>query len=182
MTPPFVLIAVVYPGTSPQEMETQVSKVIEDGVASLDKVKAITSNSYEGMFLSFLLSSLKCSVDIVLQDVQRKVNEILSQLPEDAYAPVISKFALDEIPILRMGVTGNMATRDFYQFVKDKIQPRLAKLEGVGRITLVGGEEREIKVNLNSDKINFYGLSLFQVTQAINSANMDFPTGKLEKF
>src|SRR5690606_30210800 len=69
---------------------------------------------------------------------------------------------------------------EFYQFIKDRIQPRLAKLPGVGQITLVGGDEREIKVNLNAEKIHSYGLSILQVVEAVKASNLDFPTGKIE--
>ena len=103
-----------------------------------------------------------------------------SDLPTDAKTPTISKFALDEIPVLRMGLTSNLPSRDFYQFIKDRIQPRLSKLAGVGQITLIGGDEREIRVNLDADKIQSYGLSILQVTQIIKASNLDFPTGKIE--
>ncbi len=129
------------------------------------------------VMVNFLQSA---DIDVALQNAQRKINEVVSQLPADAKAPTISKFALDEIPVLRMGVTSKMPSTQFYQFIKDRIQPRLAKLAGVGQITLVGGDEREIKVNLNADKIHSYGLSILQVVQAVKASNLDYPTGKIE--
>jgi HAE1 family hydrophobic/amphiphilic exporter-1 len=124
---------------------------------------------------------LTADVNIALQDAQRKVNEVLNQLPKDAKPPVITKFALDELPVLRMGVTSSMGSRKFYQFVKDRVQPRLSKLSGVGEITLVGGDEREIRVNIDAAKLRSYGLSVLQVAGTIKSANLDFPTGKIKE-
>jgi hydrophobic/amphiphilic exporter-1 (mainly G- bacteria), HAE1 family len=180
ITPPVLTITTVYPGASPNEVETSVTKKIEDAISTLDEIDAVNSTSSEGVSFVMVNFLQSADIDISLQNAQRKVNEVLSQLPADAKAPTISKFALDEIPVLRMGVTSVMPSTQFYQFIKDRIQPRLAKIEGVGQITLVGGDEREIKVNLNADKIHSYGLSVLQVVQAIKSSNLDYPTGKIE--
>jgi hydrophobic/amphiphilic exporter-1 (mainly G- bacteria), HAE1 family len=177
---PYVSITTVYPGASPNEVETSITKPIEDAISSVDQLKAIRSTSVEGV--SFVMAEFDQAVDIdfTLQTAQRKVNEIVSTLPEDAKTPTITKFALDEIPVLRMGVTSSMPSREFYQFIKDRIKPSLSNIEGVAQISLVGGDEREIKVNLDAEKIKAYGLSIMQVTQAIKSSNLDFPTGKIK--
>ena len=180
ITPPVITIATVYPGASPYEVETSVSKPIEDAISTLDEIDNVNTTSSEGISFVMIQFQQSADVDVALQNAQRKVNEILSTLPTDVKTPTLSKFALDEIPVIRMGATSNMPSTQFYQFIKDRIQPRLAKIQGVGQITLVGGEEREIRVNLNADKIKSYGLSILQVTQAIKSSNMDYPTGKIE--
>jgi HAE1 family hydrophobic/amphiphilic exporter-1 len=180
MTPPVITIMTMYPGASPNEVETSVTKPIEDAVSSLDQIDNVNSTSSEGVSFIFVQFDQSANVDIALQNAQRKINEIAYTLPTEAKAPAVSKFALDEIPVLRMGVTSNMPTKEFYQFMKDNIQPRLSKLKGVGQITMIGGDEREIKINLDAEKVRSYGLSVMQVTNAIKSANLDFPTGKIE--
>ena len=180
ITPPVITIATVYPGASPNEVETSVTKPIEDAISTLDEIDAVNATSTEGVSFVMVNFLQSANIDIALQNAQRKVNEILSKLPTDAKTPTLSKFALDEIPVLRMGVTSTLQSTKFYQFIKDRIQPRLAKIPGVGQITLVGGDEREIKVNLNADKIHSYGLSILQVVQAVKSSNLDYPTGKIE--
>ena len=180
ISPPVITIATIYPGASPNEVETSVTKPIEDAISTLDQIDAVTSTSSEGISFVTVTFAQAADVDIELQNAQRRVNAITSDLPTDAKTPTISKFALDEIPVLRMGLTSNLPSRDFYQFIKDRIQPRLSKLAGVGQITLIGGDEREIRVNLDADKIQSYGLSILQVTQIIKASNLDFPTGKIE--
>jgi HAE1 family hydrophobic/amphiphilic exporter-1 len=180
ITPPVITISTIYPGASPNEVETSVTKPVEDAISSLDQVDYVTSNSSEGVSFVVIQFLQSADVDIQLQSAQRKVNEILNTLPSTVKSPVLSKFALDEIPVLRMGVTSNMPPKQFYQFVVDRIQPRISKIAGVGQITLVGGNEREIKVNLNADKIRSYGLSIMQVVQSIQSSNLDFPAGKID--
>jgi HAE1 family hydrophobic/amphiphilic exporter-1 len=180
ITPPYVTILTIYPGASPNEVETSVTKVIEDAVSGIDKISTVYGTSQEGMSLVSLEFEMSADINTALQDVQRKVNEVGSQLPTDAKTPTIAKFALDELPVLRMGVTANMPSRDFFQLLKDQIQPRLSKLAGVGQITLVGGDEREITVNIDAQKLHAYNLSLLQVTQLVKSSNLDFPTGKIK--
>ncbi len=181
ITPPFITVVTVYPGASPQEVETSVTKLVEDAVSGIDKISTVFSTSAEGVSFVSIEFTMSANVNAALQDVQRKVNEISARLPDGAKTPTVSKFALDEMPVLRMGVTSTMPSREFYQLVKDKIQPRLAKIAGVGQITLVGGDEREIRVNIDAQKLRSYGLSLLQVMQAIKMSNLDFPTGKVKE-
>ncbi|MEW6702378.1 MAG: efflux RND transporter permease subunit [Bacteroidota bacterium] len=180
ISPPIITITTIYPGASPNEVETGVTKVIEDAVSGMDKVSDVRSSSSEG--ISFVIVELlqSANTDFSLQDAQRKVGQIAFQLPAGSKTPTISKIALDEIPVLRMGVSADMDSKSFYQFVKDKIQPLLSRVPGVGQVALVGGEQREIKVNLDLQKLRAYGLSILQVTQAIKTANLDFPTGKIK--
>ncbi|MBI3260521.1 MAG: efflux RND transporter permease subunit [Ignavibacteriae bacterium] len=181
ISPPIITIATIYPGASPSEVETSVSKPIEDAVSGIDKVSAVRSTSAEGRSIVTVEMQQGASVDLAVQDAQRRVNGAQQLLPKDARAPIISKIALDEIPVVRMGVTSNMPSREFYQFIKDHVQPEFAKLNGVGLITLVGGEEREIKVNLDPMKIRSYGLGINQITQLIKASNVDFPTGNIKE-
>jgi hydrophobic/amphiphilic exporter-1 (mainly G- bacteria), HAE1 family len=180
MSNPMVTIATVYPGASPQEVETSVSKLIEDAVSGLDKVKAVRATSQENISFVMVEFDQSAKVDFALQDAQRKVNEIVSKLPEGVKPPTLSKFAIDEIPVLRMGATSSMSEREFYHVMEERIQPRLSRIPGVGQVFLVGGTEREIKVNVDAEKLRGYGMSILQVSQAIKSANMDFPTGKID--
>jgi HAE1 family hydrophobic/amphiphilic exporter-1 len=180
MSIPVVTIMTVYPGASPYEVENNVSKVIEDAVSGIDKIDNVRSTSFEGMSLVIIEFKQDANIDNVVQDASRKVNAVLSKLPTDAKQPTVSKIAFDEIPVLRMGVTSTMDSREFYQFMKDRIQPRISKISGVAQVALTGGEEREIKVNLDANKVRAYGLSILQIMQAVRNANMDFPTGNIK--
>ena len=151
ITPPYVTITTIYPGASPAEVETSVTKIIEDAVSGIDKVANVYATSSEGVSLVSLEFTMSADVNVSLQDAQRKVSEVGSRLPSGAKNPTISKFALDELPVLRIGATANIPSRRFYKMLDDHVRPRLAKLEGVGQITLVGGDEREIKVNIDAE-------------------------------
>jgi HAE1 family hydrophobic/amphiphilic exporter-1 len=181
ISPPVVVITTAYPGASPSEVETNITKVIEDAVSGMDKVSAVRATSFEGSSFVTIEFTQSANIEVALQDAQRKVNAAQARLPKDARAPILSKIALDEIPVVRMGATSNLPSREFYQMLKDQIQPRLSKLDGIGQITLLGGEERQIRINLDAQKLRAYGLSVLQVTQAIKASNLDFPTGKIKE-
>ena len=177
---PVVTITTVYPGASPYEVENNVSKIIEDAVSGIDKIDDVRTTSMEGLSLIIIEFKQDANIDFVVQDASRKVNAILANLPTDAKLPTVSKIAFDEIPVLRMGVTSRMDARQFHQFMTDQVQPRISKIAGVAQVSLTGGDEREIRVNLNANKVEAYGLSVPQVAQAVRSANLDFPTGNFK--
>lgn len=180
MNIPVVTITTIYPGASPYEVENNVTKQIEDAVSGIDKIDNIRGTSYEGFSLIVMEFKQDAKIDFVVQDASRKVNAIVSKLPTDAKAPTVSKISFDEIPVLRLGITSQMASREFYQFIKDRIQPRISKVAGVAQVSLTGGEEREIRVNVDPNKARAYGLSILQVVGAVRNSNMDFPTGSIK--
>lgn len=180
MTVPIITITTIYPGGSPYEVETSVTKVIEDAISGIEKVTGIRSSSFEGRSMVIVELDMSANIDLSLQDAQRKVNEVSDKLPLTARKPIISKIAFDEIPVLRMAVRSTLESREFYQFVKDRVQPRLSQIEGVGAVTLLGGEEREIRVSYDVQKLRAYNLSIPQVTQVIKASNVDFPTGNIK--
>lgn len=180
VSPPVITVTTVYPGASPNEVENGVSKIIEDALSGMDKVSEIRSTSQEG--LSFVVLELlnSADVDISLQDAIRKVGEVSFLLPEGAKSPTVSKIALDEIPVLRIGVTGNLPPKEFYTFIEDQIKPQISKIPGVGQISIIGGEKREIKINLNQDKLRSLNIPSTLVAQIVRGGNLDFPTGTIK--
>ncbi|HOJ37307.1 MAG TPA: efflux RND transporter permease subunit [Ignavibacteriales bacterium] len=180
LTAPVLTIQTIYPGGSPNSVENNVTKVIEDAIIGLEKISEIRSTSSEGFSLVIIQFDMDADIDKALQDAQRKINQVVNKLPSTAKQPVISKLANDELPVLRLTVTSNMDAKELNQFIIDKIQPRLTKIKGVGLVSLLGGEEREIKVNIDANKIKAYKLNLFAVTQTLKGQNLDFPTGNVK--
>ena len=134
MSIPVVTITTMYPGASPYEVENNVSKTIEDAVSGIDKIDNIRATSFEGFSLVVIEFKQDAKIDFVVQDANRKISAVMSKLPTDAKAPVVSKIAFDELPVLRLGVTSQMNSREFYQFIKDRIQPRISKIGGVAQV------------------------------------------------
>lgn len=177
---PVVTITTVYPGASSAEVESSVTKKIEAEVSSVEKVEKVQSTSMEGVSSVVVTLKYGADVDQSLQSAQRKINAIRSQLPEGVKEPSLGKFSLDELPIMQIGATSKLTPTEFTDVLVNKIIPELSRVEGVATVTLTGYEKREIKVNVNADKLNTYNLSIMQVTQALAAANLDFPTGKVK--
>jgi len=179
-SPSVVSVTTVYPGASPSEVENTVSKKIEDAVSSMENIKKIDTKSYES--ISSVIITLKngTDVDYALNDAQRRINAILKDLPDDVDPPSLNKFSLDDLPIMTMSASGNMDEAAFYDLMDKRIAPVLSRVEGVAQINLIGGQEREIQVSINADRLEGYGLSLLQVQNAILSSNLDFPTGSVQ--
>lgn len=176
---PALTIVTVYPGASPSEVENSVTKKIEDAVSTTENIDKIKSYSQEN--ISYLVMQFKPSADMdaTTEDVQRKVNAVRSQLPEEVTAPTISTFGMSDFPIMNITVSANTPSTELYDLVKHRISPELNGVKGVGEIIISGGIEREFRVNINAAKLEKYGLSLLQVTQAVISSNADYPTGKI---
>jgi len=176
-----VTISTVYPGASPSEVETSVTRKIEDAVGSLENVKKVESSSYESLSVIMVQLNTGADVNYALNDAQRKVNAILSELPDDADAPSLNKFSLDDLPIMTMSISSDkLNNKELYDLLDKKIEPIFSRVNGVAQVDLVGGQEREIQVSIDEKKLQGYGLSIGDVQQAILSSNLDFPTGSLK--
>ncbi|OCK52534.1 acriflavin resistance protein [Chryseobacterium sp. CBo1] len=176
-----VTISTVYPGASPAEVETSVTRKIEDAVGSLENVKKVESSSYESLSVIMVQLNTGADVNYALNDAQRKVNAILADLPEDADPPSLQKFSLDDLPIMTLSISSDkLNNKELYDLLDKKIEPIFSRVNGVAQVDLVGGQEREIQVNLDEKKMQGYGIAIADVQQAILSSNLDFPTGALK--
>lgn len=175
-----VSVMTTYRGASADEVETNVTKHIEDAVSAIEGLDQINSTSQEGVSSVIIQLKQGVSVDLAQQEAQRKVEQVISLLPDDADRPVINKFSTDEIPVLRMGVTANLSPSALYDLIDDKLKPQLSNVTGVGQVTIIGGTERQIQVNISQDKLKAYHLSISQVSAAINNANTSYPAGQVK--
>lgn len=180
MSTPYVTITTVYSGAAPEEIETTVTRQVEEAVSSIEKIASISSSSREGISLVTIEFDNDADIDFSLQDVQRKVNEARGGLPDGIDEPVVSRFAIDEMPVLRLGATSKLSDTDFYQLLKDEIKPALSNIAGVGQVGIQGGREREVRVNIDPARLESFGLTVGDLLEAIGKANLDFPTGSVE--
>jgi len=177
---PVVVIKTMYPGAEPQEVETSVSRKIEDALSNLEGVDYLETKSMPNA--SVIIANLKygTNVDKAMQDAQRYIDNIRKDLPENILSPVMSKVSPNDLPIIYLSATSNLPATEFYQKMKDNYLPQIQQIKGVAEITLLGGEEREIQVKVNRDKLRLYKISLSQVVEAINRSGLDLPAGKVQ--
>ena len=180
-TPSVISVATVYPGASPSEVENTVTKKIEEAVASMEKVKKIESTSFESLSLIVITLQDNADVDYAMTDAQRKINSIMADLPETIKTPSLNKFSFDDLPIVTIAATADkLSDVEFFDLIDKRIQPLLSRVDGVAKVNIIGGRQREFQVNIDAQKLEAYNISLLQVQQAVLSANMDFPTGSIK--
>ena len=175
-----VTISTVYAGASPSEIESTITKRIEDAVSALENIKKIQSYSYESLSVVVVQLTNDANVDNTLNEAQRKINAIRAYLPTDAKEPSLSKFSLSDLPIISIGVTSKLSAQELYDLVDKKIQPELSRVPGVAQVNIIGGRKREIRVSIDAKKLEGYGLSIAQVQQLIAASNMEIPAGKIK--
>ena len=177
---PVVNVITIYPGASANDVESSVTKKLEDALSSLESIDYMQATSQEGVSAISLWMESGTNVDKALENAQRKVNSILSTLPANAKTPSLQKFSSDELPVIKLGVTANMKPTDLYQFIEDQIKPQFSKIDGVGQLSLVGGREREIKIEIDKKKLDSYKISIARIYAALNNSSLELPTGKIE--
>jgi HAE1 family hydrophobic/amphiphilic exporter-1 len=177
---PVVVIKTVYPGAEPNEVETSVSRKIEDALSNLEGVDYLVTKSLPNA--SIIIANLKYGTDLdkTMQDAQRYIDNIRKDLPQDILSPVMSKVSPNDLPIMSISATSKLSATEFYQKMKDDYLPQIQQIKGVAEITILGGEEREIQVKINQDKLKLYKISMLQVVEAINRSGLDLPAGKVQ--
>jgi len=176
---PTVSVTVSNPGASAEEVETEITKRIEDSINTISGIEDLNSTSAEGTSVVVISFSLDKNGDVAAQEVRDKVNRTVADLPETAKPPVIQKFDPDAQPIFQMAVSSPRPLRDVTEIADKQIKPRLENISGVGEITLVGGLKREIRVWVNPEKLRAYNLSVADVANALKQQNMELPAGNV---
>ncbi len=179
---PVIAVSVANPGVGPEEMESQVTKPIEDVLSTLNGLDHITSTSSEGVSIIAAIFVLDKDPQVAATEVREKVAGIRNLLPREIIEPIINKFDPSAAPIVSFAVlskSGRMSLPQVRTFVEDKIQPLIQQVDGVGAVDIVGGLEREIQVEVDLRRLNAQSLSIAQVAQAVRGENLNMPAGRL---
>ena len=180
-SPPILTVTTLYPGASPATVETQVAKPMEDALSGLENISEVTTFSMDNASVVMLEFKASADIDVALEDAQRKINNILNDLPEGTKAPTIAKIEPNASPVLQVSaIAKNMGDREFMELMDKQLLPQIKQTKGVAEVQVIGGEKRAFRVDVDKDKLKMYGLSLTQVNQIVAAANVEFPTGKLK--
>jgi len=177
---PVVVIKTVYPGAEPEEVESSVSQKIEDALSNLEGVDYLVTKSLPNA--SVVIANMKygTNLDQAMLDAQRYIDNIRKDLPEQILSPVMSKVSPNDLPIMSITATSNLSSTAFYQNLIDDYLPQIQQIKGVAEITVLGGEQREVKVKIDQEKLRQYRISLNQVVEAINRSGLDIPAGLVQ--
>ncbi|WP_424245740.1 HAE1 family hydrophobic/amphiphilic exporter-1 [Elusimicrobium posterum] len=178
---PYVVVQTTLAGSGPEEIETSITKEIEEAVNTIAGIEEMNSYSMEGVSIVLIKFELEKNVDVAAQEVRDKVNEIQADLPDGTDAPVIRKFDIGALPILTIAVSANRDIIELTEMVKKQIKENIENTTGVGSIDIVGGREREIHVEVNPFKLYSLGVPISSVKQAIIDQNVEIPGGRVEQ-
>ncbi len=176
---PTVQVMIANPGASPEEIETEITKKVEDTVNTISMVDEVRSTSSEGQSLVIITFLLAKNGDVAAQEVQNKVNLIVPYLPQTSKQPVVQKFDPDAAPILQIAVSAPRSLRDVTLIADKQVKQKLENSKGVGQITIVGGAQREIHVLVDPSRLRSYNLTIMDVFNALRSQNLELPGGNL---
>jgi hydrophobe/amphiphile efflux-1 (HAE1) family protein len=178
---PVVTVTTVLPGAGPEQIETDVTKNVEDAVNPIGGVDHIQSVSQEGVSIVIIRFKLEIDGKSAAQEVREKVAAIRADLPTDIKDPVIQRFDPASQPILTLTISGERSEKEITTFTKDVIKKRLENVPGVGSVDLVGGAEREIQIEVDATRLRAYNLSVQEVIQSVGAANVEIPGGNLNQ-
>jgi hydrophobic/amphiphilic exporter-1 (mainly G- bacteria), HAE1 family len=176
---PAVTITVADPGASPEEVETEITKKVEDAVNTISLIDEVRSTSSEGRSVVIVSFLLQKSGDIAAQEIQNKVNLIVADLPQTAKPPVVQKLDPDAAPVIQIAVSAPRPIRDLTLIADKRIKQQLENAKGVGEITILGGAKREIHVVVDPDRLRAYNLTVTDVFNAVRQQNLELPGGSL---
>jgi HAE1 family hydrophobic/amphiphilic exporter-1 len=177
---PFITIQTIYPGASPAEIESQISKKIEDAVSTISNIDYIESYSMENVSLVLMSFELTKDVDVAASEVEQKVNAILNDLPAEVEKPIIGKFDMSAFAIIDLVLSGNLSGLELYEIADKTLKDRFSQIDGVANVNITGGQKREIQVRLDDRMVFQNMISLGQFAQILAAHNLDMPGGQFQ--
>lgn len=178
---PTITVTVLNPGASPEEIETEITKRIEEAVNTISGIDELRSSSSEGISQVFIQFVLEKDVNVAAQEVENRVQTIIPLLPETAKTPTVQKLDTDAAPVLRVVVSAPTSLREVTQVAEDIVKERIESVNGVGQVTIVGGRKRQINVWVDPERMRAYNITPGEVVSALKIQNAEFPSGRLDE-
>jgi HAE1 family hydrophobic/amphiphilic exporter-1 len=178
---PTITVRTQYEGADPIVMERLVTQIVEEIISTVPGVQEITSESYEGNSRLRVSFAWGTNIDAAAVDVRATLEDEISELPDDIIGPRVGKFDVDTFPVVLLGISSRLDPVELTQIVEDQVRYRFARVPGVAQVDPWGGFTREVRVELDPDKLNALGLPLNDITSAIKDSNLDLPAGKIEE-
>ncbi len=178
---PITIVQTIYPGAAAETVETEVSKEIEDAINEISGIKHITSRSQEGYSLLIVEFQLYKDGFESTQEVREKIAGVRSELPDEIEEPIVQNYDPDAEPIISLAISGRRSAREITELTKNLIKKQIETVPGVGNVEMIGGQEREILIALNPEKMESYGIAVDDIRGAVSAANLEIPGGRVEE-
>ncbi|OFX26784.1 MAG: hypothetical protein A2Z07_00420 [Armatimonadetes bacterium RBG_16_67_12] len=176
---PFVSVSVVYPGAGPDEVQQLVAKPLEEQLSSLPNVREVRTLASEGLVFIGVEFELGTDADAATAEVRQRVDIAKVQFPRDVEQPIVQKFDFAAQPVMNIGLGGGRSPRELRRLADDVIKPRFERVSGVAAVNVSGGLVREIRVEVDQERLRAYGLATAQIEEALRAENLNIPGGKI---
>jgi hydrophobic/amphiphilic exporter-1 (mainly G- bacteria), HAE1 family len=178
---PTITVTVINPGASPEEIETEITEKVEEAVNTISGIDELRSSSVEGVSQVFVQFVLEKDVNVAAQEVENRVQTVIPNLPDTAEQPTVQKLDTDAAPVLRISISAPTSLREVTEVAKNRVKERIESVNGVGQVTMIGGQERQINVWVDPDKMRSYNITPIEVSTALRIQNIEFPSGRLDE-
>jgi len=178
---PTVIVTTVQRGAAPEQIETEITDKIEEGVntiSGIDELRSVSSEGISQVIISFLLDK---NTDVAAQEVRDKVNGVLPLLPKTIDQPRVDRMDPDAAPVLSLALSANKPVRDITEFADKVLRRQLESVDGVGQVLVLGGRSRQINVWLDADRLRAYNLTVNDVARALQTQNIEIPGGRVDQ-
>jgi HAE1 family hydrophobic/amphiphilic exporter-1 len=178
---PTVLVTTVQPGAAPEQIETEITDKIEEGVntiSGIDELRSVSSEGISQVIVSFLLEK---DADVAAQEVRDKVNGVLPNLPKTIQQPRVDRFDPDASPVLSIALSARKPIRDITEYADKVLRRQLESVNGVGQVLVLGGRQRQVNVWLDADRVRAYNLTVTDVSRALQAQNIEIPGGRIDQ-
>jgi len=178
---PVAIVSTSYQGVGPQEIEKLITRPIESAIATVGNIKNVSSITSEGNSIIIAEFNFGTSMDFASLEMREKIDMVKGFLPGDASDPMVLKIDPNAMPILQLSLSHSGDLAQLQTIAEETIKPRLERLDGVASVTVSGGYQNQILVNVNQDRLEGYGLSMGQLAQIIGAENINLPGGQVKK-
>ncbi|TNW38148.1 efflux RND transporter permease subunit [Acinetobacter baumannii] len=179
---PFVVVTTQYAGASPEAVESDITKKLEDQINTISGIKQITSRSSEGLSMVIAEFNLDTSSAIAAQDVRDKIAPVIAQFRDEIDTPIVQRYDPSSSPIMSVVFESNsMSLAQLSSYVDKKIVPQLKTVSGVGNVNLLGDAKRQIRIKVHPEQLQSYGIGIDQVINTLKNENIEVPAGTLQQ-
>ncbi|QXM05634.1 efflux RND transporter permease subunit [Crassaminicella indica] len=178
---PVAIVSINYSGAAPEEIETLITKPIEQSIATVSKLKNLSSYSREGSSIVVAEFESNTDMDMAALEMREKVDLVKGILPDDASTPLVLKIDPNAQPIIQLGISSDMDSGKLQSLIEDEILSRFERIDGVASVDTYGENEREVKIKVDQDKLSGYGLTLTQIKNILKAENLNLPGGRVNK-
>ena len=178
---PIISVRTILPGGSPEEIESAITKRVEDAVATVEGIDTIRSTSVESLSVVTVTFNLNRQIDVAAQDVRDAVASVISQMPRDAKPPLIKKLDTDSSPVITLVLAGQRTPRELYEIAEREVKDSVESVGGVGQALIVGGRRRAVNIWIDADRMAAYRIPIIKIRDAVARQNSEIPGGRVDE-